>query len=497
MPPPRPLTSSSFADALGLPSAASNSAMTALYSAALGPVQLPRYLALFERFDRAGRAPIGWNSAASVLTLNWMALHFMWGAALVYLALIEGLGLVLFGVAGPLLKMPATIEYGLFAGLAVFSFALPGLFGDALLYTEIRKRIGRAIATAPTLPGACAVLERQASSLPRLKKIAIINVLLLTLIAIALFLLPPGTWGKASTSASTESAPTLSGKVAQANPGAAAAAADPAALPGLLRPAAPALGDPGADSAALPPAADAPLNAPTPGAATAATTAAEATPTSPALVAPLAPPAPLPTPAPALAPTPAPAPAAALTKAEKAALAKAEKAEKAALQAQEKAKKAQIAQEIAREKALAQASEKKPDSASTKSTKKAADQASAKLRKKTASSAAAAPAEKPATATAKPAAPATNADGNLPTVGTAAGHYLNVGTFAEVGNARRAQAKLLNAGLPAFRQTVTSPKGEMIRVRVGPFDNAAQAQKAAQQVRRMGLEAVAFRQRGK
>lgn len=493
MPPPRPLTSSSFADALGLPSAASNSAMTALYSAALGPVQLPRYLALFERFDRAGRAPIGWNSAASVLTLNWMALHFMWGAALVYLALIEGLGLVLFGVAGPLLKMPATIEYGLFAGLAVFSFALPGLFGDALLYTEIRKRIGRAIATAPTLPGACAVLERQASSLPRLKKIAIINVLLLTLIAIALFLLPPGTWGKASTSASTESAPTLSGKVAQANPGAAAAAADPAALPGLLRPAAPALGDPGADSAALPPAADAPLNAPTPG----ATTAAEATPTSPALVAPLAPPAPLPTPAPALAPTPAPAPAAALTKAEKAALAKAEKAEKAALQAQEKAKKAQIAQEIAREKALAQASEKKPDSASTKSTKKAADQASAKLRKKTASSAAAAPAEKPATATAKPAAPATNADGNLPTVGTAAGHYLNVGTFAEVGNARRAQAKLLNAGLPAFRQTVTSPKGEMIRVRVGPFDNAAQAQKAAQQVRRMGLEAVAFRQRGK
>ena len=95
MPPPRPLTSSSFADALGLPSAASNSAMTALYSAALGPVQLPRYLALFERFDRAGRAPIGWNSAASVLTLNWMALHFMWGAALVYLALIEGLGLVL------------------------------------------------------------------------------------------------------------------------------------------------------------------------------------------------------------------------------------------------------------------------------------------------------------------------------------------------------------------------------------------------------------------
>ena len=81
MPPPSPLTNSAIAETLGLPPQASSSAMIALYSAALGPVQLPRYLALFERFDRAGRAPIGWNSAASVLTLNWMALHFMWGAA--------------------------------------------------------------------------------------------------------------------------------------------------------------------------------------------------------------------------------------------------------------------------------------------------------------------------------------------------------------------------------------------------------------------------------
>ena len=52
-------------------------------------------------------------------------------------------------------------------------------------------------------------------------------------------------------------------------------------------------------------------------------------------------------------------------------------------------------------------------------------------------------------------------------------------------------------GYWAVGMVATSPKGEMIRVRVGPFDNAAQAQKAAQQVRRMGLEAVAFRQRGK
>ena len=233
---PRPLTNSSFADALGLPPAANSSAMTALYSAALGPVQLPRYLALFERFDRAGRAPLGWNLTASLVTLNWMALHYLWGAALVYLALIEGLGLVVFGVARPLLNMPPAIECGLFTGLAIFAFALPGLFGDALLHTEIRKRIARAIATAPTLPEACALLERQASSQPRMVKIAALNVLLLTAVAVALFFVPPSGWGKASTSA--ESAPTLSGKVEQASADPLTPTA-PATLPGLLSPSTP------------------------------------------------------------------------------------------------------------------------------------------------------------------------------------------------------------------------------------------------------------------
>ena len=468
MPPPRPLTPSSFTEALGLPSAASSSAMNALYSAALGPIQQARYLALFERFDRAsstGRAPLGWNSAASLLTLNWMALHFMWGAALVYLGLIQGLGLALFGVARSLLNMPSTVEYGLFAGLAIFAFALPGLFGDALIHTEIRKRIGRAIAAAPTLPGACALLEPQASSQPRLKKIAIVNALLLLLLIAAFFLSPPSIWGKASTTA--EVAPTLSGKVEQSQPG------DPIALPGLLRPA-PTPPPPSAEPTATPPAPetaqlpntpDAPVSAPAPN----TTQPAPAAPAVAALPAALPPPTPAPVPAPALAPlpapTPAPVPAAALTKAEK--------------------------------KGRGQATEQKSNSASVKSTKKAADKASAKLRKK---AAAPAPAAAPvATPTEKPAAsaPAASGSDSLPMVGTAAGHYLTVGTFAEVGNARRAQAKLLNAGLPAFRQSVTSPKGELIRVRVGPYQSAAEAQKAAQQIRRMGLEAVALRQRGR
>ena len=81
-----------------------------------------------------------------------------------------------------------------------------------------------------------------------------------------------------------------------------------------------------------------------------------------------------------------------------------------------------------------------------------------------------------------------------PTVGSAPGYYINVGLFTEEANARKAQARLLNEGLPAFRQERQGTKGRRIRVRVGPYDNRAQADAAAQAIRAMALEAVVFKQ---
>lgn len=83
----------------------------------------------------------------------------------------------------------------------------------------------------------------------------------------------------------------------------------------------------------------------------------------------------------------------------------------------------------------------------------------------------------------------------MPPVGSAPGYYINVGLFAEEANARKAQAKLLNAGLPAFRQSLDTPKGRRIRVRVGPYPRAAQAQQAARSIQALGLEAVVFQQK--
>ena len=93
------------------------------------------------------------------------------------------------------------------------------------------------------------------------------------------------------------------------------------------------------------------------------------------------------------------------------------------------------------------------------------------------------------------AAPApTTTSPPLAAVGTAAGYYINVGLFANEANARKAQARLLNEGLPAFRQELDSPKGRRIRVRVGPYDTRAAADDAASAIRAMALEAVVFKQ---
>jgi len=78
--------------------------------------------------------------------------------------------------------------------------------------------------------------------------------------------------------------------------------------------------------------------------------------------------------------------------------------------------------------------------------------------------------------------------------GTQPGYYLNAGLFAEEANARKVQADLLNANLPALRQSLKTPQGERIRVRVGPFPTRRQAQAQRGTLRSMGLEAVVDRQ---
>jgi hypothetical protein len=138
----------------------SDIALTALYSAALGPVHLSRYLPIFARFDEAGRTTTSWNWAASLCTLNWMVFRQMWGAALVYVAAAEGVALLVFGVGRPLLEWPEAVEWGVAAAFVLLSCAVPGLYGNALLHADTHKKIARALTATHTLNEACALLAR-------------------------------------------------------------------------------------------------------------------------------------------------------------------------------------------------------------------------------------------------------------------------------------------------------------------------------------------------
>ena len=418
----------------------SDNAMAAMSRLALGPVNTDYYLKVFERFDDTGRTTTTWNWAACLCTLNWMLFRQLWGAALVYVAAAEGLALIVFGVGRSFLHWPVGIELGVLGAFAVLAFAVPGLYGNAILYADIRKRIARALAASRTVPEACALLEKQASSRKRLQVLVLANVVLGLAALIAYLALSPSDVKPlalepavtvAQATAAAQAAPATKPVGALPVPEAEGATTLPMPIPEVTTepPPAPA---PQAPAAALKPApvASAPLAVAQAPATTAVQKSAE-------------PPAPVPS----ASSTPSPA--------------------------------------------AAKASTPKPATppASTRAPAPAASAtATAPARRDAASRAAAR--TKPKT----PAAAASSADTTLPTVGTAQGYYINVGLFAEEANARKTQARLLNEGLPAFRQELNNSKGRRIRVRVGPYATRAQADTAAEAIRAMALDAVVFKQ---
>jgi len=67
---------------------------------------------------------------------------------------------------------------------------------------------------------------------------------------------------------------------------------------------------------------------------------------------------------------------------------------------------------------------------------------------------------------------------------------VQVGAFAEPARAQEVRNKLERAGLKTYTHVAETPQGKRIRVRIGPFENRAQAEKAAQKVKALGLPAA-------
>lgn len=66
---------------------------------------------------------------------------------------------------------------------------------------------------------------------------------------------------------------------------------------------------------------------------------------------------------------------------------------------------------------------------------------------------------------------------------------VQVGAYSDVVKAREARLKVEKAGLKTYTQVVEPKEGKRIRVRVGPFETKADAEKAADKIKKLDLPA--------
>jgi cell division septation protein DedD len=221
-----------------IPEAAS--VTTALYQAALGPVNADHYLAAFERLDATGRVLAGWNTAAALCPPGWLAFRRMWREALIYLAALAACALLLFFVAHRWLALPGPMLAGLTLAAVLVACVAPGLYGDALMHADVRRRISQAVSSAPSMREAVKLLERQASSQRWLKLVTLTGVVLALAVAV-------GAWAALGGRGAAEPAAQQTDKEIApmpAQPLESAAADAPKPLPA---------GPSGSDAAAVPP----------------------------------------------------------------------------------------------------------------------------------------------------------------------------------------------------------------------------------------------------
>ena len=418
----------------------SDKAITSLYRAALGPVNTERYMPVFARLDAVGRTLTSWHWSACFFTLGWMVFRRLWGAALVYVAAAEGVALLVFGVGRPLLQWPQAVEWGVVGAFAVVGSVIPGLYAHAILHADIRKRVTSALAASANIPQACDLLAAQAVSRKRLHGVIGGHALIVAAALLAYVLFPQGLFDAPAAQPATAAQEPASRAASwnQPEPTLATASRPAVTATAAASPASAQTPQPEEEARATAVAASAPLPAEAPSSSASAPAAA-----------------------------PAPTEPASQAMATNAQSPDNTRSTKPAAASNEKAKAPPPASK-ASAPANAKASTPAPAASKTASATKSAEPARAKP-------AAKAPAE------------------DLATVGSAPGFYINVGLFADESNARKAQSRLLNEGLPAFRQTLDSAQGTRVRVRVGPYASRSQAEAAAATVKALGLEAVVFR----
>jgi len=69
-------------------------------------------------------------------------------------------------------------------------------------------------------------------------------------------------------------------------------------------------------------------------------------------------------------------------------------------------------------------------------------------------------------------------------------YVVQFGAFTDAAKAHDTRMKVEKSGLKTYAQAVQSPEGKKFRVRVGPFERKADAEKAAEKIKKLDLPAA-------
>jgi cell division protein FtsN len=412
--------------------------MPDLYRLSVGPLNAAYYQQQFSRFETLGKAVPSWNHGAAFFTLAWLVLRKLWRPAGIYAGVV--LALVLLWAFVLHARVPVAME----AAGCLFTLGLlcvvPGFLANGWYYQQVRSQTLSTLTAASSIAQARAKLGHGAPNKARLYRVAAVQ----ALGSVALAALVYSQWGHASRGAPSSPAPSgppdlvIPQVSSLYSPAPSAPWMEPVLPQAVATPVSTSLADkaalpetlPALPSATLPEARTAASPEPETLAAPLAAATTAAAATSAAASAPLIPAT---VPAPSSAASAAPPPAATRKTAPK-----------------------QPAPPAA------------PPSAQKPTTKAAASSKT-----------------KAAAAEPAPAPPGRLIPGK---------YYLNAGVYAQSANVDRAAKQLQALKLNPLRQTISSSKGDLTRLRIGPFDTRKQAEQAAAKAKKLRMDTTVFQQ---
>lgn len=406
--------------------------MPDLYRLRVGPLNAAYYQQQFSRFETLGKAVPSWNHGAAFFTLAWLVLRKLWRPAGIYAAVL--LALVLLWAFGLHARVPMPVEAAICLFTLLLLCAVPGFLANGWYYQQVRSQTLSILTAASSIGQARAKLGQGAASKERLYMVSAVQ----AVVGVALAALLYSQWGHASAdapSSAPQSGPpdlVIPEVSSLYQPAYEAPLMEPALPEAVLTP----VGAPALDHAATPepsvPEAPAVMS-PANDALTAPLVAASTAAATASAITSSAPQPPAETAPPPTAPqTPATAPASKKTASKQAAPNNAPAV-------------------------TAKTSSTKPASTKTKTV------------------------AEPAPA----AAPGRLIPGK---------YYLNAGVYAEAANVNRSVKQLQALKLPTLHQTVSSSKGDLTRLRIGPFDTRKQAEQAAAKAKKLRIDATVFQQ---